>query len=424
MRTAPSPSTLRMKARKTFSPPRDTRTVAPSIGRPSSSITRPASVAPRVRGTSCVSAWPGGDGHRAGPRHEALVLGRHPVGLGGQPAHRVPPVRAGAREELPARGPGHDPDARERPGVRAVHHPPGERRGRGEGDRDGLLCSRGQDDGGPAAVSPVGHERSRLARRAVEQEGAVRARLDPAGRLRAPLEAHEGARHRGTPVGEGDRAPQDLTQRERHGPRERAGPDRLPLLRGEGRRLDADAVALLGGGLETERPVGLRHRRLRHGGGGGDVLRPPAAHPATGSRSRRRPVLPSRPRRAPRGREPSAGARPRRPPRPSRTAGRAPAAPPALPRTRAGRPHPPFPAPRRRTCRRDASSPRRAASGGPRAGPPSARRRSRPRTAGRPRRHRRPACRPRRPGRGSRRRGRRSATGARATGQRRPKAGA
>ena len=49
---------LRMKARKTFSPPRDTITEAPSMGRPSSSMTRPTRVAPWVSGTSCVSACP------------------------------------------------------------------------------------------------------------------------------------------------------------------------------------------------------------------------------------------------------------------------------------------------------------------------------------------------------------------------------
>ena len=38
--------------------PRETVTRAPSIGRPSSSITRPARVAPRTSGTSCVSACP------------------------------------------------------------------------------------------------------------------------------------------------------------------------------------------------------------------------------------------------------------------------------------------------------------------------------------------------------------------------------
>ena len=58
VRTAPSPSMLRMKARNMSSPPRDTITVAPSMGRPSSSTTRPASVEPRVSGTSCVSACP------------------------------------------------------------------------------------------------------------------------------------------------------------------------------------------------------------------------------------------------------------------------------------------------------------------------------------------------------------------------------
>ncbi len=58
VRTAPSPSMLRMNARKTLSPPRETCTSAPSIGAPSSLTTRPASVAPRASGTSCVSAWP------------------------------------------------------------------------------------------------------------------------------------------------------------------------------------------------------------------------------------------------------------------------------------------------------------------------------------------------------------------------------
>ena len=104
-------------------------------------------------------------------------------------------------------------------------------------------------------------------------------------------------------------------------------------------------VPLLGRGLESERPVGLRHRRLRHGRRPG--WRPAAAgrRPPRGSRSRRRPALPARPRPAPRGRGPSAAARLPRPRRPSRRACRAPAAPPGLPRTTAGRPHPPARAP-------------------------------------------------------------------------------
>ena len=138
---------------------------------------------------------PGGDRDRSRPRHEAVVLGGDAVRLGRQPAHRVAAVRARAREELPARGPGHDADAGEGSSVRRVHDPPGERRGRGEGDRDGLGgCALSQHRRGAAAVPAVGHERARLARRAVEEEGTVRARLHPARRLRAPLEPDEGAR--------------------------------------------------------------------------------------------------------------------------------------------------------------------------------------------------------------------------------------
>ena len=135
----------------------------------------------------------------------------------------------------------------------------------------------GQHHRGAAAVPAVGHERARLARRAVEEEGAVRARLHPARRLRAPLEPHEGARGHGPPIGEGDRPPKDLPERQRHRPGERPGPNRLPLLRGESRRLHADPVPFLGRGPEAERPVGLRHRRLRQAGGGARVLRPTTA---------------------------------------------------------------------------------------------------------------------------------------------------
>ena len=197
VRTAPSPSMLRMKARKTFSPPRETITRR-ALDRPAL-LVHHAARERRAAGERDVLRLrlPGGDRDRARPRHEAVVLGGDAVRLGREPAHRVAAVRARAGEELPALGPGHDADAGEGLSVRGVHDPPGERRGRGEGDRDGLGGrALGQHRRGAAAVPAVGHERARLARRAVEEEGAVRARLHPARRLRAPLEPHEGARGR------------------------------------------------------------------------------------------------------------------------------------------------------------------------------------------------------------------------------------
>ncbi len=269
---------LRTKARKTSSPPRETCTSAPSIGRPSSSTTRPASVAPRASGTSCVSACPAATVTVRDHGTKRSSSADSAVRLGRQAAHRVAAVRARAREELPALAPGHDADAREGLAVRGVHDPPGERRGRSEGDRHGLGGGLAPATAEARPRSPPSATSEPASRGAPSRRNAPSARAStqrvvcvrPSNRTRAPAAGR-------APVGEGDRPPQDLPERQRHRPRERAGPDRLPLQRGEGRGLHPDPVPFLGRGLEAERPVGLRRRRLRHARGRGGVLRPPAA---------------------------------------------------------------------------------------------------------------------------------------------------
>ena len=267
---------------------------------------------------------PRGDGHVPRERDVAVVLGDEPVGLRRQAAQRVAAVRARARQEGRAVGAaGDEAHARDRARRVLVHHAPGEEGGGGESDRHRLRSAARRDGRRPAAaVAGVSDERPGLARRAVEHERAVRARLDPP-RARAALEAQERTSGARAPVRERHAPAAHLPDRHRHGP-------------GEGTR--AHALALDGrhrGGLHAE--SGCRPRPPPRSGRCRRASSWPSAPRRTGPASRgcpgrgrattspsRRPrarhARPSRARRAP---APSAAGRRRRPRPPRRGVGRA-----------------------------------------------------------------------------------------------------
>jgi hypothetical protein len=219
----------------------------------------------------------GGDAHAPRPRHEAVVLGAQPVAAGPEAPERVAPVRERAGLEHRALAARREADPRE--GLPAVgfDHAPGERRGRGERDRDRLVRPRREHRRGAPALACVGHERPRLAGRAVEQEAAVGSRLDPARGLRASLEAHQRAPGRRALVGERHRAAQRMAQHEHERTRERSRAHGLPFERRERGSLDAQPVRLARRRLEAERAVRLDGRRQGRAAPRRGVLRPPLA---------------------------------------------------------------------------------------------------------------------------------------------------
>ena len=359
-------------------------------GRPASRPARRRRVTVRDHGTK-----------RSSSAESAVRLGRQArASRSGRPA----PERARNSPPWPRAT---SADAGEGLAVCGVHHPPGERRGRGEGDRDGLGGAAGPATTAARPRSPaVGHERARP-RAARRRAGSV-----PSGRVSTQRVVCVRPSKRTRAPAAGVRRSASVTVPRRTWPSasvtgRASAPARTGCLScvanaGASTRSRFPSLGRAPRSGTSRRPSSPSTAAGRRRGVASCGRRPPPGHsvtvaPTTGP-PRSSTTRPARARALGSRTSPASS-----PPESKSAASTRGAAVPPRSASRTGGAG--------RSGHRDGEGPVGPAHGagqrpsaGPRGAPRAGRRRSRPRTAGRPRRRRRPACRPRAPGRGSHRR--------------------